>query len=231
MMSANRALLGIELFKDLSDGERDAVAAQCRWRNYFVDQLVIGHKDPSTDVYFIATGRVRVTVFSPKGKEVSFRDLGAGASFGELAAFDGRPRSANVVALGDTLLGSMPAETLRAVLTEHPKVADRMMSYLADLVRKLSDRVVEFSVLAVKNRIHAELLRLAREHGIDDNAALISPSPTHAVIATRISTHRERVTRELAQLARDGVIKRRRGALEVLDIDRLSRLVEAGSEE
>lgn len=44
------------------------------------------------------------------------------------------------------------------LLKDHPAVAAKLMQYRAGLVRKLSDRVFEFSALAVRNRIHAELL-------------------------------------------------------------------------
>lgn len=224
-------LADIDLFRGLPGSDLEALSGRCRWRRYASDETIIGHQDETTDVYFIASGRVRVTVYSLSGKEVSFRDLGSGKSFGELSAVDGEPRSANVIALTDSLLASLTADTFRQSLIEHPELSGRMMEYLAGLVRKLSDRVVEFSVLAVRNRIHAELLRLARDHGLDGNRAVISPAPTHANFATRVSTHRERVTRELSALARDGLLEQGRGELVVLDIDRLARLVESGLED
>lgn len=228
MNNAMRSLSGIELFDGLLDSDRDALARHCRWHRYAADQYIIGHQDETNDVYFIVGGRVRVTVFSPSGKEVSFADLPAGKSFGEMSAIDGAPRSATVIALSDAKLASMPAAVFRRALNDHPDVAAKMMQYLVGLVRRLSDRVFEFSVLAVRNRIHAELLRLARDQGTDTGAAVISPAPTHADIASRVSTHREAVTRELNALTRDGLIERRDGALVIADVARLAQLVETG---
>ena len=223
-------LSGIDLFEDLTARDRETLAKACRWHRHAADQHIIGHQDATTDVYFIVAGSVRVIVYSPAGKEVAFRDLDAGKSFGELSAVDGEPRSANVIALTDTVLASMSADAFRNFLRDHPEVSTRIIKYLAGLVRKLSDRVVEFSVLAVKNRIHAELLRLARDQG-DSVAAVISPAPTHSDIASRVATHREAVTRELNALDRDGVIERRTGALVIPDVARLARLVEKVLEE
>ncbi|MCZ6509642.1 MAG: Crp/Fnr family transcriptional regulator [Alphaproteobacteria bacterium] len=231
MNDANFTLSGIDLFGSLTASELEALAKQCRWRRYAPGQHIIGDRDETTDVFFIASGRVRATVYSPAGKEVSFRDLGAGASIGELSAVDGAPRSANVIALSESVLASVPAAVFQKILRDHPDVSARMMSYLVGLVRKLSDRVVEFSVLAVRNRIHAELLRLARERAGDGNTVVLSPPPTHADIASRIATHREAVTRELNVLAGDGLIERRRGSLVIRDVARLTRLVEEGLEQ
>lgn len=231
MNDATASLSSIELFEGLGGSDRDALARLCRWQRYAAHQYIVGHQDETNDVYFIVGGRVHVTIFSPSGKEVSFADLPAGKSFGEMAAIDGAPRSATVIALSDTVLASMSAEAFRRVLNDYPDVAAKMMQYLVGLVRRLSDRVVEFSVLAVRNRIHAELLRLARDQGLDGDTAVITPVPTHSDIASRVSTHREAVTRELNALTRDGLIERRDGTLVIVNIARLAQLVETGLEE
>lgn len=72
----------------------------------------------------------------------------------------------------------------------------------------LTTRVYDFSTLAVKNRIQAELLRLANLVPKDGKSARIFPAPTHGEIASRVSTHREAVTRELNRLCRIGVAER-----------------------
>jgi CRP/FNR family cyclic AMP-dependent transcriptional regulator len=219
-------LRGIEIFADLSTDARRTLASHCQAHYFEPNDRVVSRQDASTDVYFIVSGRVRVTIFSRSGKEVSFRDLGPGQLFGDLSAIDGEPRSATVVTLDETLIVSMPADAFWQVLRDYPSVSAVMMKELARLVRKLSERVVEFSTLGVKNRIHAELLRLSREHLQDNQTATISPAPTHGEIASRVSTHREAVTRELNHLAQIGLIKQRRGTLTVLDVRRLARLVE-----
>jgi Mn-dependent DtxR family transcriptional regulator len=63
------------------------------------------------------------------------------------------------------------------------------------------------------------------------NAARIVPAPTHVEIASRVSTHREAVTRELSRLSRMGLIERRGGTLAVKDLDRLAKMVHEASGE
>ena len=92
-------------------------------------------------------------------------------------------------------------------------------------IRALTTRVYEFSALAVRNRIQAELLRLANLVPRDGQSAPINAAKTHSEIASRISTHREAVTRELNRLARLGIIKRRDNTLVVKDINRLAVMV------
>jgi CRP-like cAMP-binding protein len=183
------------------------------------------HEDKGRNVFFISFGRARVTHFSASGREISFRDLGRGEMFGEIAAIDGLPRSVNVVALTKMTVAVMPPGVFLELLRRHDQSATAMMLRLTRLVRCLSERVVEFSTFGVQHRIHAELLRLALKSSSGQKTAVIFPAPTHKDIATRISTHREAVTRELGNLYRAGLLERRDGSLIILDVNKLSKLV------
>jgi CRP/FNR family transcriptional regulator, cyclic AMP receptor protein len=101
-----------------------------------------------------------------------------------------------------------------------------LLDRLTKTIRALTTRVYEFSTLAVNNRIQAELLGLASLGPKEGKNARIVPAPTHVEIASRVSTHREAVTRELNRLSRIGIIERRGGTLLVKDTDRLSEMVQ-----
>jgi CRP/FNR family transcriptional regulator, cyclic AMP receptor protein len=174
-------------------------------------------------VFFVASGEVCVTIYSVSGKAVSFRNLGPGDIFGEYAAIDGKPRSASVEARSSCLIASMPAKEFRRLLETEAAVAQALLRDLVRNVRTLTKRVYEFSTLAVNNRIQAELLRLASLVPKEGKRARLKPAHTHAEIASRVSTHREAVTRELNRLSRIGIIERQ--MLIVLDLDRLAEML------
>jgi CRP-like cAMP-binding protein len=113
------------------------------------------------------------------------------------------------------------------MLEREPIVAMRMMRNLTTLVRRLTERVIDLSTLGVQTRLHAELLRLAHAGGVQgDNTARIDPAPAHAVLASKISTNREQVTREISALTKRGLL-RKDGlhALVVTDVQALADLV------
>lgn len=221
------ALAQQDLLRGLSSGEIEALTRLCAWRRYDEDQKIVGQDSGGADMLFVAAGRVRVTIFAANGQEVAFRDLGAGKSFGELAVIDRHARSASVVALEPSWIAALPHDAFWAMLRAHPSVVERLLRQLASLVRNLTDRVVEYSTLGVRNRIQAELVRMARAAGVARNRATLAPIPRHADIASRVSTNREAVARELAELARAGLVERRRDALVVLDVKRLAAMVAA----
>ena len=219
-------LRGIALLEGLSAERLEAIARECAWRNFEPGQRIISRDAADRDLYLIVSGRVRVTTYSAAGRQVTFRDFGAGQHLGEVAAIDGLPRSADVVALESALLAAMPPAAFRRLLREEPAIAERLLRDFAGLVRRLSERVIDLSTLGVHQRLHAELLRLAREAGVRGNRARIDPAPKHADLASQVSTYREQVTRELSALARSGVLGKDGRALLVLDVARLQKMVE-----
>ena len=220
------SLAGIGLFQTLDGADLKAVEARCQWRRFGKDRQIIGEEDATTDVFFVVAGELHVTSYSGQGKEVSFRNLGPGSTVGEFSAIDGLPRSANVIAASDCLIASMSAGTFKLLLRDYPQVTGRFAEAMVAQVRRLTERVFEFSTLPVTARIHAELLRMAEVEGATGNRVVIAPAPTHAEIAARISTHREAVTRELNYLGNVGLLQRSRERIEVLDLARLRDLVE-----
>ena len=216
----------IDLLQGLSGERLDAISLQCAWRSYAPGQRLVAREEADRDVHFIVAGKVRVTTYSIGGRETSFRELEAGASFGELAALDGRPRSADVMALASGLLASLPPVAFRTLLRDEWVVNERVLLRLADLARGLVDRVLELSTLSVQQRVCMELLRLARAGGGIADGARIEPLPKHQELAHRVSTYREQVTRELSALAKAGVLAREGGALVVRDAARLQRMAQ-----
>lgn len=223
--SMSLALRNVELLAGLSPERLDAVARQCAWRNHEKGQSIISRESDDGSVFFLASGRVRVTTYSSSGRETNFRDVEAGAMFGELAAIDEAPRSADVIALDSALTAALPPAAFRQLLRDEPLLAERVLKRLAGLVRLLTDRVVDLSTHGVSTRIHNELLRLAAEAGISANSARLAPPPRHADVASRVSTYREQVTREFSSLTRAGVLAKEKEALIVRDVARLQALI------
>lgn len=218
-------LESVALFRAVPLDTLERVKRRCGCRRYEPRQTIIDHLDTSDDVCFLLSGNARVTIRSVDGKAVSFRELVPGATFGEYAAIDGRPRSASVEARTSCLVASIAAAAFREVLLTEPKVAESLLRHFVMEIRELTTRVYEFSTLAVRYRIQAEVLRLASLSTRHGNIANVVPAPTHAEIASRTSTHREAVTRELNRLSRLGIVEQKNRVLLVKDIDRLNALV------
>jgi CRP-like cAMP-binding protein len=219
-------LAGVGLLKDLTAAQRQQIEKTCRWRRYGADEQIIDREGDGSDLCFVVEGRVRVVNYSASGREITLDDIVAGEFFGELAAIDGRPRSANVMALTATHIATLPRAQFRQLVETYLKLGFQIMERLASMVRHSTERIMNLSTLAANNRVLAELLREARAHMSGPNEARITPIPVHGEMASRVSTTRETVARVLGDLARQGVVERVKKTLVVKDVGRLARMAE-----
>ena len=222
----DRSLARVEMFRELADADRRRIEERCRWRTYAPQETLIAREQDTHEVHFVVWGRVRVLDYAASGREVAFDDIGPGGSVGELAAIDGGTRSASVVAVQRTLSASLDQRSFLKVLADHPDAGLATMRRLTRMVRQASERIMDLSALGANNRVHAEILRLAREAaGPDAETARLSPIPVHSEVASRVSTTRETVARVFSDLTREGILRKERNVLVVDDVPALAEMV------
>jgi CRP-like cAMP-binding protein len=205
-------------FEFLTPQMRAEIAPRLRAVRAAHGRTLLASGAASEDVYCLTRGAARIVLYSASGREVSVRELSAGEVFGELAALDGGPRSASVVANGPVDMAVMARADFLHCMEASPVAALWLARRLGAEVRRLTERVFELSALNAAARLHCELLRLARAIA---PGTVLSPAPTHEELANRIGSNREAVTRELRRLAALGAIITKPRRLEFLELTKL----------
>lgn len=185
---------------------------------------IVGQEDSSSELYLMVEGIARAKSYSETGKEVSYRDIGAGELFGEFSAVDDAPRSAAIVAVSDSVIAKLPSSIFREIIKNDPEVATALIELLVEKNRGLTERIHEFGTLAVRHRIQSELLRLAAVVCEEDANSAQFAIPTHMEFANRICTHREAVTKELNYLASVNLISVEKSTVTIADYQRFRQV-------
>lgn len=222
----HRTLAKVPLFSALSAEDIRALDARCLWRRVGGGEWVIDYQAEGEDVYFVFSGLARVVIVS-SGREMILRDIREGEYFGHYSAIDGKPRSAAIVAVTDSVVARMSAAMLWEAIHRHPSVRENVLRDLVADIRTANQRAHEQANFDVRKRLCAELIRLSRTTG--EGRVVVSPPPTHAEFAARISTHREAVTKTLSALEREGMIARSPSAIVLSDAARLRRALASDS--
>lgn len=226
-----RLLRKVPLLAAAGPAAIDTIARTCTVRQHAAGSEIVGYRDCGRDVYFILAGRATVRIYSSQGRVVDLRQIGPGDMFGEYAALDGVPRSASIEAERDVRTAVLTAEQFNRLVAEDADVSRALVRHLVGQLRSLTHRFVELSTLAVNRRIEAELLRVAHTQGCKlahtPHAIRIDDPPTHQELASRVSTHREAISRHLSHLSRQGVIRRAGRSLVIEDMARLAAMVGA----
>ena len=217
-------LAGFEIFRCMPPEERARIEQNCHWLRFKRNDTIVERASENRDVFFIVEGMVEIVNHSLSGRPIAYAELGAGQFFGELAAIDGEPRSAGVVAKSDCRLASMPPDRFLDLMARQPEVALHVMRRLARVIRLCDERIMDLATLGAMQRILIELLRAATPDPITAGSWLVYPVPPQRETAMKAATTRETVARVYTQLQETGLIRRKGRSLYLRDKHELEKM-------
>lgn len=224
--ASDEQLRQFSILADLSEHDLASVRQRLKIVNFARGETIIAHQAEDADVYLLLTGQAVANRYSAAGREISYRRIPPNSYIGELAVFDGRARSVNIVALTDVTAGLLNEAVFRDLMLSMPVLSQALLRDLAWRVRDLTDRIYETTASSVKMRLYSELVRTAIAEGGDDDEIVIQNPPTHAEWAALVGGQREAITRALSELTALGLLRKQGRSLVITDLDRLLDQIE-----
>ena len=213
---------GADFMGSLDAAEQAELAKLGTRRRYPRGAAVFHERQEADSVVLVERGHVKVLVTSPEGREALLAFRGPGQLVGELAAIDGRSRSASAVAIEEAEVLVIPASAFRAFIRARPAASAALIETLADRVRESGARLLELSAYDTLGRLAARLCELAEEHGVETPAGVRIGLPlTQEELAASVGASRESAAKALQALRELGWVRTARREIEVLDVDAL----------
>lgn len=151
------SLLGSVPAEDLK-----ALADASRLRAYRRGQVVFTTSDPGDTVIVVVSGRIKVTVRSADGGELTLAVISPGGVLGELGVVDGGPRSADAETVEDCQLLLIPRDAVRDVCARVPAAAAALTNSIAATLRRLTEVTADLVFLDLPRRVAKVLLSQPR---------------------------------------------------------------------
>ena len=186
-------------------------------------EMVLLEGEPAANLYFVASGVVKMFKTSAEGKEQILSIVRPGESFNDVPIFDGGSNPASARAMGPVLLYGIKKNDMEAILRNHPQIALNVIKVLASRVRHLVSLVEDLSFKHVIGRVAKILLKyVGGEMGQ-------GPRLTQQEMAAMAGTAREVVGRSLKALEEEGAIKLDRHRIIITDKEALKEIMETPS--
>ncbi|TMJ67186.1 MAG: Crp/Fnr family transcriptional regulator [Alphaproteobacteria bacterium] len=144
------------LFGSLADTDRAAIAARMRRVDFEPDQMIFSRGDPGREIYLVLEGRIRLSILSSDGRELSFAHAGPGNIFGEIATLDGGERTAGATAISRVQAMALPQRAMMELIENNPKVGLAAIRFLCTRLRETDQRLEAIAL----HRIEVRLARL-----------------------------------------------------------------------
>jgi CRP/FNR family transcriptional regulator, cyclic AMP receptor protein len=203
-------------FEGLEDATIERLAALCRIRQLAAGEKLFVKGDAGDGLYGILFGQIRIETTTNSGESLVLNMLGPDDLFGEIALFDGQRRTADAVAAESSELFFLKRSDFLVLLDKDPQIAIRVIEFLCQRLRWVTDRLEEATLLPLPIRLARRLLRLGQDFGNEINIS-------QEQLANYVGAARESVNRQLQVWRRAGLIELRRGRILLLDMQKLSR--------
>lgn len=225
-------LLRTPLFGNLDEASRKAVAGELRDGAFEPGQVIFSRGEPGSELHIVTKGRVRLSVLTSDGRELSFAHVETPSIFGELAVFDGRPRSADATAVNkvETLVLSKAA--FFRLLATRPSVGEAAVRFLAGRLRDADEQLEAIALHPIEARLARFFLASVRQkdpNGKSEKISLALPI-SQSELALLVGASRPKVNAALGMLESEGAIERR-GQQVVCDVAALSAIARLDEKE
>jgi len=198
-------LSSIPMFSDLAVDDLETLGEMVQYRRYGRGAFIVGQNETGSSMYLLVSGRVKVSLASPEGKELVLNYLEAPGHFGEMALVDAQPRSADVIAVTDVEIFALDAKDLSAAIQLQPKLALSLIATLSRRLRHTNSRLEDMAFHDATHRVMRVVLNVATA-GLETRGAPVVQGMTHYDIATLAGTSRETASRVISHLARLGIV-------------------------
>jgi CRP/FNR family transcriptional regulator, cyclic AMP receptor protein len=210
------------LFSSLDEKARGDIVAYAMPRNFTVGESICRLGDHGDSMMAVVVGTVRISRPTSRGKEIILADLRPGELFGEIALLDGKPRSANVVALTNCELMILERRNVMPFLERHPAACMKLMEILCARIRRSDDRMSDIAFFNLPVRLAKTLLNYQ-----PDVRAGAKISLSQSELAEMAGGTREKVNRCLRDWQRQGIIELKNRWTIIRNPEALRELVEA----
>lgn len=220
-----QALAKVPMFGTLDDAGRAAVALELRETTYEPGQVIFSRGDPGSDLHIVLRGRVRLSVLTNDGRELSFAHVEPPSIFGELAVFDGRPRSADATAVNKVVTLCLSKASFTRLLRQRPEIGEAAIRFLSGRLRDADEQLEAIALHPIEARLARFFLASARQKDPNAKSGKVSLSLpiSQSELALLVGASRPKVNAALALLEAEGAIERK-GALVICNIETLSGL-------
>jgi CRP-like cAMP-binding protein len=214
-------------FSSLSDGLRAAILAVAAVRR-LPDGAPLAARGAAAEEWCgVARGAVRIGTVSLSGKQVTLTYAEPGTWFGDIALFDGLPRTHDANAHGNTTLLVVRKADFHALLAQHVELYDALLRLNCRRLRLMFDQFEELNTRPLRARLARQVLLLAKAYGIVHGAEIrIGLALAQEDLAQLLGASRQRVNQELKQFEREGALRVEPARLVVLSREPLLAVAE-----
>lgn len=194
----------------LSEGQLDKLAATTTTRRVSRHETIFLEGEDANRVYLLLSGVAKLTFLNASEERILVSLVGPGEIFGVSSLLPVAKRPFRCDAFNDCLVGVTSAQAfVDATLGVRLEDLSRVLEVTVGRWWTMLLRYTNFLGLALRERLAGALLELGAKFGAEDaRGRLLTLKLTHSDLAELVGASRQRITEQLSEFERTGVILR-----------------------
>jgi CRP-like cAMP-binding protein len=214
-------------FSKLSPPLRQAILSRASVKRMSDGALLSSRGEPGEAWCGVARGALRISSVSLSGKQITLTYVEPGLWFGDIALFDGMPRTHDANAHGATTLLVVRKPDFKQLLAQHVELYEALLRLNCRRLRLMFDVIEDLNTLPLGARLAKQILLLARSYGVPQGEEIrIGLALAQEDLAQLLGASRQRVNQELKGFEREGALRIEPTRLVVLSKDKLLAIAE-----
>lgn len=212
----------IPLFHDLSTDEINSISGLARVRNYKKNMIIFMEGEPGEALYFVISGKVKISKTTEDGREQILHLLQHGDVFAEVVLIDGGPYPATAEVIETAQIGMLMNKDVENLIRSNPDIAIKLLKIMSKRLRLAQRQVRDLALKDTYGRLAGMLLMLGKEHGKETDQGIRIELPlSRQELANLIGTTRETVTRVLGDFKKYKCIELEKQVIILIDRTKL----------
>ena len=171
-------------------------------------QMIYDQQQPSTAIYLVIDGKVKVSRLAEDGHQVVVDIYHPDEFFGESAFLNLPNRPEQATALESTRLMAWTASEIEDIIVKRPRLAVALLQILVQRTIDFTHRIESLSVDNIARRLARSLIRFSERLGVAEEDGAVRMTPfTHELLSQYVGTSREIVTHYMNQFRRQGYLR------------------------
>ena len=175
---------------------------------YRKGQVIYNQDQPSTNIYLVIDGIVKVCRMADEGSQVVVDIYQTDEFFGESAFLSSPTRDEQALALENTKVMTWTTAEIEDIVMRRPRLAVALLQIMVQRSIEFGHRIESFSVDNIARRLARSLVRFSERLGTPEDDGSIRMVPfTHELLSQYVGTSREIVTHYMNQFRRQGYLR------------------------
>jgi len=216
------------MLRELPEKEKELLAENFISRSYRKGEAIFHEGEKPAGLYFLANGKVKVTMSGVGGRDQIIRMIKPQGLFGYNAVFANSTYNASAVAMEESSVCILNDKAFIELIKNNPELSLKLIKMMASNTTFLNERTVSLTQKHIRGRLAESLIVLKDTYGLENDGVTIKANVSREDLANLSNMTTSNAIRTLSMFAEEEIIALEGKKIRILNVAKLEKISKLG---